>query len=146
MKTVFVIIGVIVIILMFGVMVSGIKSAQTAERTDLYNSTTAAETDEDVVLVGSLYADDLLNVTITSDLPADAAVPNAYNPVTRSLNVEGLAPNDDRQLTVTYLYGSLTGAAASAGKFLGLTPLLVAVGVLLLVVAVIVTAFKSRQN
>ena len=146
MKAVFVIIGVIIVILMFGVMVGGIKSAQTAERTDLYNSTTAAETDEDVVLVGTLYDEDLLNVTITSDLPADAPVPNTYTAVSRTLNIEGLAANETRQLTVTYLYGSLTGAAASAGTFLGLTPLLVAIGVLLLIVAVIVAAMKSRQN
>jgi hypothetical protein len=146
MKSVFVIIGVIVVILMFGVMISGIKSAQTAERIDLYNSVTGGgDFDTDVVLVGTLYDDDLLNATITSDNALDAPVPTLYVPLTRTLTVSGLVASDTRQLTVTYLYGSLTGAAASAGTFLGITPLLVAVGVLLLIVAVLVTAFKSRH-
>lgn len=147
MKVVFVIIGVVVIISMFGLMVSGIKSAQTTERTDTFITVTAGgDFDSDVVLVGDLYEDELLNVTeITSDIGGDAPLPHAYNPITRTLTIDGLAASETHTLAVTYLYGSLTGSASSASTFLGLIPLLVGIGTVILVVAAIIAAVVLKR-
>lgn len=144
MKVAMTIIGVIIILLLFGTMIGGITEAQTDERTDTFISTTApAEITDDVVLVADLFDGDLTNVvSITSNNEDDAPLPDAYVAGSQTLTVRGLADDDTRTLTVVYRYDDLDNQPV--GTLFGLIPLLVVVVVIAVLVAVGIAAFRNR--
>ena len=143
MKTAFVIIGAIVVLLLFGTMLGGINDAQTDSRTDNFIVATApADTDADVVLVGSLYGASVLNVTsITSTDGTDVPLVGTYTALTRTLGIEGLNDDSSRTLTVTYKIDGLTGYTG-VGSFFGFIPLLIVVAVVVMLVAGGMAAFR----
>jgi len=146
MKIVLSIIGVILVILMFGTMIAGIKTAQTDERTDSFGAVTTGGgiTTASVVLVADLFDDSVLNVTsVTSSLNTDVPLVNTYVPGTNTLSVVGLTASETRTLTVIYKYGSLTGTSAPASSFFGFLPLLVVIALVVIVIAAMVAAFKK---
>ena len=146
MKVVLTIIGVILVLLMFGLMMGGIKDAQTDSRTDTFSVTTApAATTADVVLVADLYNDSILEITgLTSDVSTDNALPDSYVSATRTLTVRGLDDDETRTLTVTYRYDALTGDSASTGSFLGFIPIFVIIAVVLILVGGMIAVFSRR--
>lgn len=147
MKVAMTIIGVIVIILLFGTMMSGLSEARTDERTDAFAGVTTGVgvVEADVVLVAELYSDDILQVvSITSDNGSDAPLPDSYTPATNTLTVRGLAASDTRGLSVVYKYDALTGDSAPAGRFMGFLPFFIVIAVVLILVGVMVAAFKNR--
>jgi hypothetical protein len=146
MKVVLTIIGVILVLLMFGLMMGGIKDAQTDSRTDTFSVTTApAETTADVVLVADLYNDSILEITgLTSDVSTDNALQDSYVSATRTLTVRGLDDDETRTLTVTYRYDALTGDSASTGSFLGFIPIFVIIAVVLILVGGMIAVFSRR--
>lgn len=147
MKTVLVIIGVIVVLLLFGVMLGGINSAQTDNRTDAFGAvvTGGGVTTANVVLVGDLYENDVLNViSITSDLGTDVPLVGTYTALTRTLQVTGLTAAETRTLTVTYEINALTGDNAPVGSFFGFLPIIIVVALVAIVIAAVVAAFKNR--
>ena len=147
MKTILLVIGVIVVILMFSTLMGGIKTAQTDERTDTFAAVTTGGgiVEADVVLVADIYGNDILNVvSITSDLNTDAPLPDTYVAGTNILTVRGLTASQTRTLTVVYQYSALTGDAESAGTFLGFTPLLIGISIVVIIIAGLVMAFKNR--
>lgn len=148
MKAVFAIVGVVVVLILLGTVMVGIKKAQTTERTDSFATVTTGGGDftAPVVLVADLFDHDILNVTsISSDNVADAPLPYTYTPGTKTLVVRGLAASDTRNITVTYDYGSMTGQFSSASTFLKLIPLFIGIALLLIVVGVGVAAIKGRN-
>lgn len=138
MKAVFVIIGVIIVLILFGVMLSGIDDAQTSQRDDAFAgvATAPAVYTADVQLVVDIYDNNIVNVvSIISDNALDAPLPDTYVAASNTLTVRGLAANDSRSLVVTYKYGSLTGTAAKAGTFLDMIPLLMGMIIVVIIVA-----------
>lgn len=130
---VLVLIGVGLVLAMMGTVFAGISEAQTDERTDELGSTTGiGETEDDVVLVGSLYGAAITSVTsIVSSLESDVPVADSYVSGTRTLTVTGLTADQSRILDVSYLVESDIGDASNT--FLSLMPLFIIVGCLLLI-------------
>lgn len=148
MKVAFTIVGVVIVLLLFGTMMTGINSARTDERTDAFAAvvTGVGETEADVVLVADLYGENILNVvSITSDNALDAPLPDSYTAATNTLTVRGLAASDTRALDVEYQYDAMTGDAAPAGTFLGFVPVFVAIAIVAIVVGAIIAAFVTRR-
>jgi hypothetical protein len=147
MKVALTVIGVIVILLLFGTMMGGINDAQTDLKTDNFAAvvTGGGITTADVVLVTDLYGGDVLNVTnVTSDLGTDVPLAFSYAALTRTLTINGLTAAQTRTLSVIYKYDALTGDSATVGSFFGIIPLLVAVAVIAIIAGVIYMAFKNR--
>lgn len=147
MKIALTIIGVILVLLLFGTMMHGITDARTDERTDAFGAvvTAGGDFDTDVVLVADLYDNNVLNVTsITSSLNTDVPIVDSYVAGTNTLTIKGLTASETRTLTVIYKYDALTGDAATAGTFLGFTPLFVIIAVVVVVIGAIVAGFASR--
>jgi len=146
MKMAFSIIGAILVMVLFGTMMAGMKEAQTDEQEDDFGAvvTAPAATTADVVLTAPLYGNELTNVVeITSDLGTDVPLATDYTALTRTLEVSGLDDDETRTLTVTYLYGTLDDYAG-VNSFFGLIPLLVGVVIVIIIVAAMVGAFRNR--
>lgn len=149
MKITLSIVGVVIVLILFGTMMTGVHDAQTNERVDSFAAVTTGvgETDADVVLVTDIYEDDLLSVlSISSNNTADAPLPDAFVGSTNTLTVRGLAESDTRNLEVTYEYDALTGDAEPAGSFLGFTPIFVAIGAVLIIVGAIIAVFIAKRG
>lgn len=147
MRAALAVIGVIIILVLFGTMLTGIRTAQTDERDDPFNAVLTAPgvTTAPVVLVTDIYDSSILNVTsIISDNNLDAPLPDGYVPATNTLTVRGLAANDTRNLIVTYQFGALTGDAASTGSFLGMIPIFVAIAAVVILVGAGIFVFAHK--
>lgn len=146
MKALLGVIGIIIILLLFGTFMGGIKDAQTDERTDTFAAvvTGGGVTTADVELVTDIYDNNILEVTeITSDLGTDSPLPDTYVSATNTLTVRGLTAAQTRTLTVTYRYDSLAGTDAEpTGKFLGFLPIMVIIVCICIAVAGVILAFK----
>lgn len=144
MKVAMTVIGVIICLLLFGTMIGGITDAQTDERTDTFISTTGiGETTDDVVLVSDIFDDNLNNVvSITSNNSDDAPLPDTWVGASNTLTVRGLNADDTRTLTIIYKYDNLDNEPVQT--FFWLIPLLVAVALVLVLVAVGIAAIKNR--
>lgn len=149
MRAALAVIGVIVILVLFGTMMVGINNAQTDERTDTFAAVTTGGgiSTASVVLVGDLYSDNILNVvSISSSNALDAPLPNGYTSASNTLAVRGLNASDTRTLTVVYKYGALVGEAAAAGTFLNMVPLLVGVSILVILVGAGIAVFAANRS
>jgi hypothetical protein len=147
MRAALAVIGVIIILVLFGTMMAGIQTAQTDERTDTFLAVTTGGgiTTAPVVLVTDIYDNNILNVTsITSDNVLDAPLADSYNSANNTLTVRGLNASDTRGLTVIYEYSALTGSAESAGTFLNLIPILVGVACLVILVGAGIFVFAHK--
>jgi hypothetical protein len=144
MRAALAVIGVIIILILFGTMMGGITAAQTAERVDAFAAVTTGGgiVEADVVLVADPFNGALTSIVSTEVL--DAPLPDAYVAGANTLTVRGLNPSDTRTLTVTYLYGALTGTAASTGTFLGLIPIFIAIAALLILIGAGFAVYSSR--
>ena len=92
---------------------AGIYDFRTDVREDSFNVTTGVgETTADVVLVKSLYDDDISTVTALSDNATDTPTVDSYDTATRALTVGGLQADSSREITVSYDVYSLTGGGA----------------------------------
>jgi hypothetical protein len=146
MKAALAIIGVVIILILFGTMMSGINDAQTLERTDTFVGvvTGGGITEADVVLVADPFNNSILSVTsLTSNEVLDGPLPDSYVTGTNTLTVRGLNASDTRTLTVVYDYGSLTG---SVGTFLGMIPIFVAIAAVLIIIGAGIAVFASRRG
>lgn len=145
MKVALTVIGVIIVLAMFGTMLGGINAAETDERTDVFAAvvTGLGETTADVILVADIFDNNILNVTsITSDNVLDAPLPDTYVEGTNTLTVRGLNANDTRGLTIVYEYDALDDQAV--GTLFGLLPLLVVVAVIMILIGVGIMAVRHR--
>jgi hypothetical protein len=147
MKSVMAIIGVIIILALFGTMMMGLNAAKTDERTDTFAAvaTGMAATTADVVLVTDIFNNSLLSVvSITSDNVGDAPLPDVYTAGSNTLTVRGLKANDTRALTVVYDYDALTGESAPASTVLNIVPIIIVIALLLIIVGAAIAAFARR--
>jgi len=146
MKTALTIIGAIIVLVLFGTMMTGIGEAQTNEQEDDFGAvvTGGGDFDADVVLTVPLYDEGLINVVdITSDLGTDVPLATDYTALTQTLEVSGLTASQTRTLTVTYRYAALDDYAG-VNEFFGFIPLLVGVAIVAIVVGAIVVSFRNR--
>ena len=149
MKAALAIIGVIIILLLFGTMIGGINQAQTDERVDAFAAIVTAPdiVIADVVLVADPFNNNILNISsIVSSNALDAPLPDTYVAATNTLTVRGLAADDTRTLTATYDYGALIGQAAAMGSFLDMLPFLIAIAVVLIVVGAGIAVFTRSRS
>lgn len=149
MKAALAVIGVIIILILFGTMIVGINQAQTDERLDGFVGVTTGVgvTEADVVLVADPFNNDILNISaIVSTNPLDAPLPDSYVGATNTLTVRGLNANDTRTLNVTYAYGSLTGNAAAVGSFLDMIPIFVSIAAVLIIVGAAIAVFVTKHG
>lgn len=149
MKAAFTIVGVVIILILFGTMMAGIKNAQTDERIDAFAAVTTGVgvTEADVVLVTDIYDNSILNVSgIVSSNALDAPLPDSFTPVSNTLTIRGLNANDTRSLEVVYLYAALTGDAAPAGTFLGMVPIFVGIAIVVIIVGAGIAVWTSRRG
>lgn len=147
MRAALAVIGVIIILTLFGTMMYGINQAQTDQRVDAFVAvaTGGGITEAPVVLVADPFGNALTSVTeIVSNNALDAPLPDAYVAGTNTLTVRGLNAADTRTLTVTYMYGALVGQAAVTGEFLGLVPVFVAIAALLILVGAGIAVYSNR--
>lgn len=148
MRAALAVIGVIIILVLFGTMMVGIKSAQTLDRDDNFAAVTTGPgvTTANVVLVTDPFDNSILNIdSIISDNTLDAPLPDSYVPASNTLTVRGLKDSDTRALIVTYSYGSLTGSAAPTGQFLKMIPIFVAIAALLIIVGAGIAIFINKN-
>lgn len=146
MKTAFTIIGAIIVLVLFGTMLMGIREAQTDEQEDAFGAvvTGGGITQADVVLTAPLYGEVLTNVvSITSGLGTDVPLATDYTVLTRTLEVSGLTASQTRTLTVTYQYGALDDYMG-VNTFFGFIPFLVGIAIVAIIIGSIVLAFKNR--
>jgi len=149
MKSALAIIAVIMVLFMFGTMLSGIQGAQTDERDDAFAAvaTGVGVTEADVELVADLYDEDILNVVdIASDNEDDAPLADSYAALTNTLTVRGLNANDTRTLEVTYQYDAMTGDASIVGSFFDLMPTLVVIALVLIIVGAMIMGYRSYRG
>lgn len=137
MRAVMIVVGVIIILLLFGTMLTGIQTAQTDERTDAFTSvvTGVGESEADVVLVADPYDDNILNVIeITSTLGTDAPLADSYVTSTNTLTVRGLTASQTRTLDVLYRYDAMTGDASMVSNLMGYIPLFVVMAIVIILI------------
>ena len=149
MKGAMVILAVILILSVFGVMLTGIQDANTDERTDAFSAVTTGvgETTAEVKLVAELYDSDLLHVvSISSDDDSESPLPDSYATLNNTLTVRGLATNSTRSLEVTYRYGALTGDSENAGVFLRIIPFIGAFALVFLIIAAVYSEWQKRRG
>lgn len=109
MRSVTMIIGACVIILLLGAVLAGITVFRSGEYVEPHNVTTGAGvTTAQFVIVEELLDDNMIHVTISSNLTGDAAVPTSYVSANKTLTVGGLLESQTRQLGVTYRYNQLS--------------------------------------
>lgn len=148
MKAIQIIIGVMIVILLFGaIFLPGIRTTRTDqyEQTNPGITTGEAVTTADITLVKDLWEADLVSViTVSSNNTADTPATSAYDEDTKALTIAGLNASDNRTLTITYEYAVLTGANAPADTFFSIFPLLGGAGLLFLIVMAFWGEYKKR--
>jgi hypothetical protein len=98
------IIGIVIVLAMFGFIQSSVHSVQAPDYTQTFNAVaTASTTNATVILNKDLFEGDVGNVTsVTSDNELDTPAAEGYTVLTKSLVITGLNESDTRQLVVVY--------------------------------------------
>ncbi len=142
MKHALVLIGLVVVLLMFGSMVSGVKDSRSDSVNNSFIVSTVSANTANVTLTQAMWTGGTSDVvSITSTNVSDAPLASAYTSATRQLTVAGLeAQNATRTLTVNYLVDALSDHTGT-DSILKFTPLLFAVGVVAILIGLIWKAF-----
>lgn len=144
MRSVPLIIGAIVVILLLGAVMTSITAFRTDDYSDLFISTTGGgESTESVILSQELYDSATYNViSISSNNTLDAPLPYSYAAATHTLTVSGLNTADSRLLTIDYRIDGLSefpGAGAGSATL----PMFLILGVIGAIVGAVVSASRS---
>lgn len=144
MKSVTVLIGAVIVILLMAAVMVSVTDFRTDSFQDTFDVTTGGgETTAPVVLSQDLFNDATYNVSaISSNLTADTPAAASYVTATNTLTVSGLDADLTRRLTVTYRIDGLEDYIG-AGVAAGLWPLLIILGVIAIVAGAMYNAFKS---
>lgn len=117
---------------------------KTDVRQDSFTTPTAVgATTANVVLIKELYDDDVMTISLASDLATDVPAVVSYNATNRALLVSGLTDNTTRGLVVDYDVDSLNASPAIA-TFIDYIPWFVLLMVILLPAAGIAGMFIRR--
>ncbi|MDD5338160.1 MAG: hypothetical protein PHG35_01945 [Dehalococcoidales bacterium] len=146
MKAISLIIGVCIVIGLFGSVMAGLLSFRSTEYTEPHVVTTGAGvTSASVVLTQSLFDDSTAFVTITSNNTGDAAVPSSYTSATRTLLVGGLLESTAHYLTITYSYGSL-GSYWASDISSRAVPVLLIIGVIGVIGGAVYGSYRRNEE
>lgn len=146
MKSLTLMIGACVVILLLGAVLAGIEAFIMTDRVEPFNIITAvSQNTTTVTLHEDLFDDKTINVEIASNVTLDAAIPASYVSSSHQLLITGLLPNLSHRLTVTYKVDALWyfPAVGIAAKF---WPIFIVLGVIGLIVAAIVEATRRGDD
>jgi hypothetical protein len=145
MKAVSLLIGVCIVIALFGAILGSITAFRSAEYIQPANVSTSGNTSTTVKLVQPLLDDNTGFITITSSDPNDAAVPYSYLSASQNLTISGLEATASHYLYITFRYNQL-GDYLGADTVAKLWPLMIGVGILGIIGVSIYTAYDRRQD
>lgn len=119
MKAVMALLGVALVFLMLGGIMSGIEAFRGETYSEPHNVTTDESTEStNIVLALPVLDATVANITVSSSDTDDAPVPFAYATATRQVTVNGLAVSTTRTLTIEYQIQRQEDAADVGAKFL----------------------------
>lgn len=142
MKSVLLIIGAVIIIILLPATLTSINNFRSADYEEPHDvTTTNPDTTADITLSQTLFNGKTYNVVVTSNITADAPIPSAYVSATKVLTVSGLETDATRRLTVAY---KIDGLEDYVGASLGaqVWPLMLALGVIGIIVGAVYTATR----
>ena len=144
MKIVITLLGIALILMMFGGMMTAIHSFRGRDFTEPHVIATGAGiTSTNITLAADVMDGDNTNIIVTSTNVLDAPVPFTYNSVTRQLTVNGLNASDTRTLTITYPIAQLDGFTDIAVR---LMPAYIIVALICAIAGVCYFAFKRGED
>jgi len=111
MKSLMLLIGACIIILLLAAVVTGINDFRSTEYTEAHGlvTTAAGKTTANVTLTQDLFEDRTSEVvSVTSNITSDVPLVTTYTAATNYLHVSGLTADVSRTLTVVYKIGNLT--------------------------------------
>ncbi len=142
MKPVLLLIGAVIIILLMPAMLLSINSFRMADQEDEYIiPLTSPDVSAVITLSQGLFDDATYNVSLSSNVTADAPIASGYVATTKALTVTGLETDTTRRLTVDYKIAALDsywGADTGAKTW----PMFLILGVLGIIVGAVYTATR----
>lgn len=142
MKTVALLIGAVLLVLLMPAAITSIDDFRQSDYENQFDVTTGVgETSASVNLSQELFGDETANAVVTSNITSDAPIASSYVGSTQTLTITGLAASETRRLTVDFKIDALTdyfGAATGAQVW----PLMLILGVLGVVAAAIYSAVR----
>jgi len=144
-KSVIGLIGIGVVIILMGVIMSALKSSATNSRLDSFSVTTQSGQTTAIVGTQELPWKGLTSSvqSITSNYASD--YPLCEQVSGNEVTIEGLAPSETRVVTITYLYDANQGFTG-AGEMIDIAPLLLWVGIIVMIIGISVAIFQSRHG
>lgn len=144
MKSVMILIGVVVVIMMLGAMMLALNTFRAEAITAPYNVTTDGSTTQaTVTLANPVLDDNKINITVTSSDQDDAPIPFTYVAATDSLTITGLAISTTRTLTVVYDTPAQDGVVDILARYF---PVFLVLGIIAIVAGLIYTAVQNARN
>ena len=145
MKSLTLMIGACVVILLLGAVLAGIEAFLMTDQVEPYNVTTGAATTTTIPLTHDVFGDETLNISISSNVTEDAPVPQTYTAASNEVLISGLSENTTRRLTITYKVDALWyfPGVNLAARF---WPVFIVLGVLGLVVAAVISAQRRGDE
>jgi len=138
------IIGAVMVILLLGAAMTGIRDFRSSEYTELHNVTTGGGvTTASVNITQDLFDSETSYATISSNVTTDAPIPSGYTPATNTLAISGLVASQLRQLTIVYRYGQL-GDYFAADLGARTWPLFLVLGVIGVIAGAVYSAAKGN--
>jgi len=142
MKSLALMLGAAVVILLLGAVIFAVNDFQTTDVQEPYNITTGANvTTTDIILTQELFGDNTISAEVTSNLTSDAPIPSEYDSTTQTLTVAGLVESESRRLTIDYKTDGLWNFPG-AGIATRMWPVLLVLGVIGLIIGAIVAAVR----
>jgi hypothetical protein len=129
MKSVVALIGVGILIIFLGAIMTALGAFRGENFTEPH-AITAPATSENVVLANDILDDATTNVTLISDVTSDNLVPYAYASTTRQLTINGIDDSETgtHTITITYKVPRLDDATDTIAKFFPLFLILGGIG------------------
>jgi hypothetical protein len=144
MRSVQMVLGAIVIILLMGATLAAINLFRMEDYTATYNNVITAPgvTTGNTTLTQPLYDEDVALVSVSSNDTNDAPIPTTYTKATRRVDYIGLTESTTRSLTVTYSIDRLRnylGASIASSTW----PIFLILGVIGIIAGAVVWAVKK---
>ena len=125
---------IVIALLLLPLVVSSVHDVQTDVQLDSFPGCIVADNATDAVLTEDLHRDDVNEVTlITANGTGAVPVANTYTAGTHTLNVTDLGADTPQDLTVTYNF-TTNADFSGVNTFVGLIPLLVVVGLIIVAI------------
>lgn len=146
MKSVMILLGVCIVILLLPSILPGINSFRSTSRTEEHGNVTTAVgvTSANITLAEDLFGDRTAEVTaLTSSLTGDFPIASSYVAASNKLLVTGLVASGNRTLTATYNIGNLSdyyGADLGARTW----PMFIVIGIIGLITAAVYAAIRRE--